>query len=378
MMKHFVTVRALILSLVVGTLSLASCSKQQVKLLSESDFTATVEGKATSLYTLRGGDLTMQVTNFGARVVSLWAPDRNGKLADVVTGYDNVEEYIHNPGERFLGAAIGPVGNRIAHGKYALDGQTVQLSLNNNGNTLHGGFYGLDMLVWDVTAVNDSSILFHIDRPAGLDGWPGELEVDMRYTLSSDNAFRIEYEARTDKAMPVALTNHTFFNLTGESDKSILSHELQIEASHTTPVDSLLIPTGEVAGLDGSPLDFTLAKTIGKDIDADNGQLCNGGGYDFNYCLDGEGFRRVATLYEPQSGRELQVWSDQEGLQFYSGNFFDGKVKDKYGKPIGWRCSLALEAQKWPDSINHEGFSDTVLRPGEVYTQICEYRFGVR
>lgn len=360
------------------SLSICSCASNQITLLSEKDFEGEVDGKKTALYTLHGGALTMQVTSFGARVVSLWAPDRDGNCADIATGYESVERYIHNDGERFLGAAIGPVGNRIAKGSYTLDGERVQLPLNNNGNTLHGGFKGLDMVVWDVKEANDSSILFHIVHPAGEEGWPGNLEVDMRYTLTYDNAFKIEYRATTDMAMPVSLTNHSFFNLRGQSDKSILGHELWISASHTTPVDELLIPSGEVVSLDGSPLDFREMKPIGRDIDMHDDQLSNGGGYDFNYCLDGSGYRKVASLYEPESGRLMDVWTDRCGLQFYSGNFFDGKSKDKYGTPIGWRCSIALETQSWPDAINHPGFPDTVLRPGEVYTHICAYRFSTK
>ncbi len=320
----------------------------------------------------------MQVTNFGARVVSIWAPDREGKYADVCTGYENIDKYINNPGERFLGASIGPVGNRIGKGTYTLDGETVQLPLNNDGNTLHGGFVGVDMMVWDVLEQTDSSLVFGLERAAGIDSWPGKLSIRMVYTLTSDNGFRIDYEAQTDKAMPVNLTNHTFFNLTGDSSKSILGHEIQINASRTTPVDALLIPTGEIVSLDGSPLDFRTAKAIGRDVNVEDQQLANGHGYDHNWCLDKtcEGVELAATLYEPESGRVLEVLTDQPGLQFYCGNFFDGTTTDKFGKAIGYRCSLALETQKWPDSINHKGFCDTVLRPGELYTHTCIYRFS--
>ena len=351
-----------------------------IVLLPEAAFNTTVEGKQVSLYTLRGGDITMQVTNFGARVVSIWTPDKNGEYADVCTGYENIDKYINNPGERFLGASIGPVGNRIGKGTYTLDGETVQLPLNNDGNTLHGGFVGVDMMVWDVLEKTDSSLVFGLERAAGIDNWPGKLSIRMVYTLTSDNGFRIDYEAQTDKAMPVNLTNHTFFNLTGDSSKSILGHEIQINASRTTPVDALLIPTGEIVSLDGSPLDFRTAKAIGRDVDMDDQQLANGHGYDHNWCLDKtcDGVEVVATLYEPESGRVLEVLTDQPGLQFYCGNFFDGTTTDKYGKAIGYRCSLALETQKWPDSINHEGFCDTVIRPGEVYTHTCIYRFSHR
>lgn len=358
----------------------ASCARNEIQLLPEDAFNTVYDGKQVSLYTLKAGNVTMQVTNFGARVVSIWTPDRDGKYADVCTGYENIDKYINNTGERFLGAAIGPVGNRIGKGTYTLDGETVQLPLNNDGNTLHGGFIGVDMMVWDVLEHTDSTIVFFLERAAGIDNWPGTLATRMTYALTADNEFRINYEASTDKAMPVNLTNHTFFNLTGNSSKSILGHEIQINASRTTPVDNLLIPTGEIASLDGSPLDFRVAKAIGRDVNEENEQLANGYGYDHNWCLDKtcEGVELAATVYEPVSGRLLEVLTDQPGLQFYCGNFFDGKSLDKYGDPIGYRCSLALETQKWPDSINHEGFCDTVLRPGETYTHTCIYRFGVK
>lgn len=356
----------------------AGCKQNDIQLLPAEAFSTVVDGKNVELYTLRGGDITMQVTNFGARVVSIWTPDRDGVYADVSTGYECIDKYINNPGERFLGAAIGPVGNRIGKGTYTLDGETIQLPLNNDGNTLHGGFVGVDMMVWDVLEKTDSSLVFGLERPAGVDNWPGTLSVMMTYTLTKDSSFRIDYKAETDKAMPVNLTNHTFFNLTGDSSKSILNHEIQINASRTTPVDSLLIPTGEIVSLDGSPLDFRKAKAIGKDVNVEDVQLANGHGYDHNWCLDKtcEGVELAARLYEPESGRVLEVLTDQPGLQFYCGNFFDGTTTDKFGNPIGFRCSLALETQKWPDSINHDGFCDTVLRPGEEYTHTCIYRFS--
>lgn len=370
------------LLLILGCVAaLASCKQSSdIQLLPAEDFSTTVDGKQVGLYTISGGDITMQVTNFGARVVSLWAPGRDGKYADVATGYENIGKYVDNGGERFLGATIGPVGNRIGKGTYTLDGETVQLPLNNDGNTLHGGFIGNDMLVWDVLEQTDSSLVLGLEREAGIDNWPGKLCVRMTYTATSESAFRIDYEATTDKAMPVNLTNHAFFNLTGDSSKSILGHEIQINASRTTPVDALLIPTGEIASLDGSPLDFRTSKPIGQDVDVENDQLANGRGYDHNWCLDKtcDGVELAAVLYEPESGRVMEVLTDQPGLQFYCGNFFDGKAVDKFGKAIGYRCSLALETQKWPDSINHEGFCDTVLRPGEVYTHTCIYRFSTK
>lgn len=380
-LSHSITAICAILSIALGLTSCnGSDSASEITLLPEEDFTAEFEGKTTHLYTLSNGDITAQVTDFGARVISIWTPDRNGKMADVATGYENIDKYINNPGERFLGACVGPVANRIGKGHFTLDGVEYQTPLNNDGNTLHGGFKGVDMMVWDVLEKTDTSIAFHLVHPDMQEGWPGNLDIIMLYTLTDANEFSIEYVATTDKATPVNLSNHTFFNLTGDSSKSILGHEIQINASRTTPIDSLLIPSGEVVSLDGSPLDFRTAKAIGQDVNADDQQIRNGYGYDHNWCLDGEAglVRLAATLYEPESGRVMDVLTDQPGLQFYCGNFFDGKTPDKYGNMIGYRCSLALETQKWPDGINHEGFPNTVLRPGEVYTHTCVYRFGTR
>lgn len=352
-----------------------------ITLLPESAFRATLDGKQIDLYTLRGGDLIVQITNYGARVVSIWAPGRDGQYADVCTGYECIDKYLHNTGERYLGSAIGPVCNRIGKGTYTLDGQTIQLPVNNGPNSLHGGLVGTDIMVWDLLEKTESSVVLGLERPAGIDNWPGKLNIKVAYSLTPDNGLRIDFEAQTDKAMPVNLTNHTYFNLTGDSTKSVLDHELSIYASRTTLVDETQIPTGEVVPLDGSPLDFRQSKPIGKDIDAEDTQLGYGHGFDHNWCLDNtqDGVGLAATLYEPESGRVMDVLTDQPGIQFYCGNFFDGcSTIDKFGKPVGRRCSLALETQKWPDSINHEGFSDTVLRPGETYTHTCIYRFSIR
>lgn len=351
----------------------------EVQLLDASAFRAGVNGRETSLYTLRGGRLIMQVTDFGARVVSLWTPDRNGVMGDVATGYESIERYINNDGERFLGACVGPVANRIGKGEFTLDGESCSTPLNNDGNTLHGGFEGLDMIVWDVEELTDSSITFTTVHPDMKEGWPGNLSIRMTYLLTVADEFRISYSAVTDKATPVNISNHTFFNLTGDSSRSILDHELTIFASHSTVVDRKLIPTGEIVPLDGSPLDFRVPKTIGKDIYANDHQLDCGRGYDHNWCLDASavgGINFAARLFEPGSGRMMEVYTDQPGLQFYCGNFFDGKSVDKYGRPIGYRCSLAMETQKWPDGINHPDFPDTVLRPGEEYSHTCIYRFS--
>ncbi|MBO4341102.1 MAG: galactose mutarotase [Bacteroidales bacterium] len=322
-----------------------------------------------SVYTLRGGNLEMKVTDYGARVLSLLVPDRNGVRADVIVGYETLEDYLACPGERFFGAAIGRVANRIGGARFTLDGKEYRLARNDNGNTLHGGFEGFDRVMWNVDSVSDRVIVFSLLDHDCHEGWPGNLNVKMVYELTEDNAFKVSYTATTDAPTLCNLTHHSFFNLTGDSSSKIVEHLLQISARAYLPVDGNLIPTGEVRHVEGTPFDFREGKSIGRDIDA-------AGGYDHNWCLDGKGLRRVATLYEPHSGRSMDVFTDQNGIQFYSGNFFDGSYAGKGGLSIGHRCALALETQAWPDAINHPGFPDIVLRPGDCYRHTCIYRFS--
>lgn len=320
------------------------------------------------IYTLKNGALEMSVTTYGARVLGLMVPGREGRKADVIVGYETLEEYVTLPGERFFGAAIGRVANRLGGAKFTLDGQEYVMAQNDHGNTLHGGFIGFDRVEWEVESVSESAIVLCLTDPDGKEGWPGNLQVRMTYELTPDNAFKISYSAVTDKPTLCNLTHHSFFNLTGDASKPITGHVLQIGASAYLPVDEKLIPSGEVRSVEGTPFDFRVAKPIGKDIDA-------AGGYDHNWCLDGEGLRQVASLFEPESGRRMDVLTDQPGMQFYSGNFFDGSYAGKGGRIIGHRCALALETQKWPDAIHHPGFPGTVLRPGEKYSHTCIYRF---
>lgn len=329
-----------------------------------------------SIYTIKGGHLEMTVTDFGARVLSLMTPDRNGAMGDVAVGYATLDDYLECKGERFFGAVAGRLANRLGGATFTLDGKEYNISVNDNGNTLHGGFIGLDNQIWSVVAKDDSSITFSIVDAEGNDGWPGNLSIEMKYSLTADDEFKVEYKATTDAPTLVNLTHHTFFNLTGDASKSILGHELQIEAEKFVPISSKLIPTGELQSVEGTPFDFRTAKAICKDIEADDEQLRCGGGYDHNWCLEGEGVRRIATLYEPVSGRKMDVLTDQCGMQFYSGNFFNGTYAGKRDEVIGYRCALALETQKWPDAIHHEGFPNTILRPGETYTHICIYKFS--
>ena len=323
------------------------------------------------VYTLKNGSLEMTVTNYGARVLSLMVPDRDGFMADVAVGYGCLQEYLDCPGERFFGAAVGRMAIRLGRACFELDGKKYELSANDNGNTLHGGFLGFDRVLWTVEDIKQDTILFSLRDPDGQDGWPGNLDVQMRYTLTEDNSFKVEYSAVTDAPTLCNLTHHTFFNLTGDASQTILGHTLQIDAPSYIPVGEGLIPTGEVRGVAGTPFDFQSAKPIGQDVDA-------AGGYDHNWCLaPGSGVRKVARLTEPVSGRVMDILTDQPGLQFYSGNFFDGSYAGKNDRIIGHRCALALETQAWPDAIHHPGFSDTVLRPGQTYTHTCIYRFSI-
>ena len=358
---------------------MASCApKSVVPLLPASDFETTVDGKEVSLYTLKAGDLVMQVTNFGGRVVALWTPDKDGKYEDIVLGYNNIENYINNPGERFLGAVVGPYANRIAGGTYTIGEETYNFPQNNNGQTLHGGLKGLDMVVWDVDSVTENAIVLSYLSPDGQDGMPGNLKIVMTYTLTPDNEFKVDYVAETDKATHVNISHHSFFNLKGEGNGTINDHVLYINGSKTTPVDNVLIPTGELADVTGTPFDFRQPKAIQQDLYVENEQLANGAGYDHNWVLDREtadALELAASVYEPASGRYMEVWTDQPALQFYGGNFFDGTTTGKYGKALKYRESIALETQKYPDTPHHAHFPSTLLNPGEKYTHACVYRF---
>lgn len=368
------------LVLAVALLALVGCcnEKSAMELLPAENFQSEVDGKATDLYTLSNGNITMQVTNFGARVVSLWTPDKEGRMADIVLGYENIDRYVNNTGERFLGAVVGRVANRIGAGKFTLNGVEYTTPQNNNGQTLHGGEKGVDMVVWDVVEVKPESIVLHYLAADGEDGFPGNLDITMTYTLTENDEFRVDYKATTDAATVVNLSHHSFFNLKGEAGGTITDHILTINADHITPVDANLIPTGELMPVEGTPFDFRQPTAIGDRIEVDNEQLRNGKGYDLNWALareDNGEIMTVATLYEPQSGRAMDVMTDQVGLQFYSGNFFDGTYNGKYGEPLRFRESVALETQKFPDAPNQPSFPSVVLNPEEEYSQVCIYKF---
>lgn len=373
---------ALMLLLIVACQTQPSVVNSKMQLILESQFDTLVSGKKVALYTLMNDAGTvMQVTNFGARVVSLWTADRDGNMEDIVIGYDNIEKYIHNKGERFLGATIGRYGNRIADGKFSLNGENYSLSTYNNGQCLHGGDVGFDMVVWSVDSLTNNSIYFSYLSKDMEEGFPGNLDVHMVYTLTSDNEFVVEHRATTDKDTPVNLTHHSFFNLKGEGNGTINDHLLMINADSYNPVKSTLIPTGEIASVESTPFDFRRAKAIGRDLNQKNEQFNNCKGYDHNFVLNRKtdsGLELAATVYEPSNGRYMEVYTTEPAIQFYGGNFFDGSTTGKSNKPLRYRESLALETQHYPDSPNQPNFPSTILKPTETYKHICIYRFGVK
>ena len=349
---------------------LIGCTKKnKVNLMNVNDFNTEVDGKEVSLYTLKNGFLTMQVTNYGGRVVSLWMPDRKGSFDNIVLGYDNIDSYINNKGERYLGAVVGRCANRIGNGSFTIDGKKYELYKNDNGNTLHGGEFGVDRVVWDVQSVTDDAIVLHVLLPDGLDGFPGNLDITMTYTLTPENEFRVDYLATTDAPTVCNLSHHSFFNLKGEGNGTILDHEMMINGKLITVVDKNLIPTGNFIPVKDTPMDFMQPKTIGRDINAYHPQMENGGGYDFNWLLNKPIGKMglAASVREPESGRIMEVLTDQPGMQFYSGNFFDVKY-----------IAFALETQQFPDAINQPNFPSVVLRPGEEYHHTCIYSFSIK
>lgn len=365
-------------------IGLMAC-KQETKspaLIDAKNFESTVDGKEVKLYTLTSGNgMYMQVTNFGGRVVSLWVPDKNGNLDDVVLGHKTLNEYIDYEGERFIGCVVGRYANRIANGQFELDGVTYNVPINNNGQSLHGGLKGLDMVVWNVDKASDSELQMSYTSPDGEEGYPGTLQIKMIYTVTPDNDFKITYSAVTDKSTVINLSHHGFFNLKGEGKGTINDHQLLIDADYIVPVNEVLIPTGEYMPVEGTPFDFRKATVIGARVDEEHQQLVYGAGYDHNWILNKKsekGTELAASVYEPTTGRYMEVWTDQPGIQFYGGNFFEGLGEGKYGSTFKYREALALETQHFPDSPNQPHFPSTRLEPGQEYTQTCIYKFSVK
>jgi len=378
-------IKLLFIALAAGIL-LSNCTQKPVEPktcggLNAEDFVTTLNGKQTGLYVLHNGDICAAITNYGGRIVSLMVPDKTGELGDVVLGFSSMDGYL-NAHETFHGALIGRVGNRIAKGKFTLDGVEYTLPINNTPNHLHGGPDGFHNQVWDVKSANDTSIVLGYLSKDGEMGYPGNLDVQVTYTLTSANEVKIDYLATTDKSTPVNLTNHAFFNMAGDKYGTINNHILSINADLMTAVDSTLIPLGENVPVEGIPFDFRTLKAIGQDLpmEAENEQLKNGLGYDHNFVLNkstqGE-MTLAATVVEPESGRKMEVFTEEPALQFYGGNFMDGSDTGKHGKTFNYRESFALETQHLPDSPNQPQFPGIILNPGETYQTSSIYKFSI-
>lgn len=349
-------------------------------------FGQTKNGAETFLYSLTNANgMRADITNYGGIVVRLIVPDRNGKMDDVVLGYNTLAEYID--GSPYFGCIVGRVGNRIANGKFELNGKTYELVTNNAPADmpchLHGGTVGFDKVVWEAEPFleeNAPGLKLRYLSKDGEEGYPGNLDVTVWYRLTEDNALKIDYLATTDAATPVNLTNHSYFNLKGEGDGDILGHVMTLNAAHYTPVNPGLIPTGEIATVKGTPFDFTVPHSIGKRIDDDNEQIKFGGGYDHNWVLDSQDgdLALAATAFEPGTGRIMEVWTTEPGVQFYCGNFLDGSLIGKSGRPYHRRNGFCLETQHYPDSVNQPHFPTTILKPGETYQTTTLFRFSAR
>lgn len=375
------------ISLLALALGMASCHSSLTKVSQENasetaipqkaDFTDTVQGKQVSLYTLQNHHgMCVYITNYGGRIVGLTVPDKDGKATDVVVGFNSLKEYTHPLGS-FYGALIGRVGNRIAKGKFTLDGKQYALAINDTPNSLHGGAAGYQDLVWDAAQPNDSTLELSYLSKDGQGGYPGNLTIKVTYSVSEDNALKINYQATTDKKTVVNLTNHTYWNLNGEGSGTVLGHLLLINADRYTPVDSTLIPTGELASVVGTPFDFRKATAIGQRIGDANQQLKFGKGYDHNFVLNVEKpvIFLAAMLTGDKSGIVMKVYTDQPGLQFYSGNFMDGSYTLKNGAKDSYRTALCLETQHFPDAPNHKNFPSIELNAGQKYETTTIYKF---
>ncbi|WP_407699815.1 aldose epimerase family protein [Stieleria sedimenti] len=335
-------------------------------------------------YTLKNANgMTVRITNYGAIIMSIVVPDREGNMADIALGYNDIASYTNAVDKPYFGAVVGRYGNRIAKGKFTIDDQEYSLAINNPPNSLHGGIIGFDKVIWN-GSVDDETNAVTLSYLAkdGEEGYPGNLNCSVTYRLTDENAIEIDYLATTDKATPINLTQHTYFNLKGEGEGTILGHELMINARRFTPVDETLIPTGKTPAVQGTPFDFTTAKPIGRDIAAENEQLKFGGGYDHNWVLDKGGqtgeMTLAATVYEPKTGRVLEVSTTEPGLQFYCGNFLDGRLTGKSGKSYVHRGGFCLETQHYPDSPNQPNFPSTILKPDDEYATKTIFKFSTR
>jgi len=379
----------LIMSLFFLTIQCDTVKKNQTKLeemkaitISKSDYGKTPDGISVEQYILKNKKgMKIAILTYGGIITSWTAPNKNGIYQDIVLGYNSLDEYIKST--PYFGAIIGRYGNRIANGKFTLEGIEYTLAQNDGPNNLHGGIKGFDKVVWNAVEVISDTIIglkltYHSKDKE--EGFPGNLETVVTYTLSEDNTLEVLYEATTDKKTIINLTQHSYFNLSGDFNKTILNHEITIDADTYIPVDEKLIPTGELATVAGTPFDFRKPKTMALEINADNDQLKKGGGYDHCWVLNDqdEGMRLNATAYHPETGRLLEVFSNEPGIQLYSGNFLDGTLPSKNGGTYAYRSGFCFETQHYPDSPNQNNFPSVVLNPGEKYSSKTSFKFSVK
>lgn len=373
---------AAILSAGVGALLIAGCASSNCCKMNASSTSVpfgTADGKPVTLYTLKNSKgAEAKIMNYGGIVQSLVMPDRTGKMEDVVLGYDDLAGYVKET--PYFGALIGRYGNRIGKAKFTLDGKTYELAKNNNGNSLHGGLKGFDKVVWNVVKATGNTLELQYTSKDGEEGFPGNLNVTALYTLTEENALRLDYKATTDKPTVVNLTQHSYFNLAGQGKGDILGHEVYINSDKTTPVDKDLITTGAFASVEGTPFDFRKPTAIGARINDPDTQLQYGPGYDHNWVINKPAGKLdlMARVHDPKTGRVLEVWSDELGLQFYAGNFLDGTITGKGGAVYQRRNGFCMEPQHYPDSPNKPSFPTVVLRPGQTFKNTIIYKFSVK
>ena len=368
----------------IAALMISSCSNQPksettLSGLDPKAFETKVNDHSVNLYTLKNKNgMEVCITNFGGRIVSVMVPDKNGNMKDVVLGFDSIADYVNIPSD--FGASIGRYANRIKDGKIVIDGDTIQLPQNNLGHCLHGGPKGWQYQVYEAKQIDDTKLELVRQSPDGDENFPGNVTAKVTYTLTDDNSIDISYEATTDKKTVINMTNHSYFNLSGDAQKPITDHLLYVNADKFTPVDSTFMTTGEILDVKGTPMDFTVAKTVGQDIDKyEYDQLKNGNGYDHNWVLNTNGdIKQVAArLTSPVSGITLEVYTDEPGIQVYSGNFLDGTVKGKKSIVYNQRAAICLETQHYPDSPNKPEWPSVLLEPGKTYRSHCIFKFTV-
>ena len=374
-----------ILALVVGVLVLASCAapkEKEITLsgLDRAKFQTVVNGDSTDLYVLKNASgMEVAITNFGGRIVSVMVPEKTGKMIDVVLGFDSIADYINVPSD--FGATIGRYANRINQGKITIDGKTIQLPQNNFGHCLHGGPQGWQYQVFkNVNQIDEKTIEMTRFSPDGDMNFPGNVEAKVTFTLTDDNAIKIDFNATSDQKTVINMCNHSYFNLAGDPSQPITADELYVNADNFTPVDSTFMTTGEIVTVKETPMDFTTPKLVGKEIDNfENIQLKNGNGYDHNWVLNtnGDVSQLAAKVVSPASGVTLEVYTNEPGIQVYTGNFLDGTVTGKKGIVYNQRTGICLETQHYPDSPNKPEWPSVILEPGKVYQSTCIYKFGV-